>query len=104
MHPGTIGAIIGGLAGLAGGIIGTYFSITNTNGPQERSFMIKSAAAGWAAIAAFLVLLFALPNPYRWFVWIPYSILLPLGIIYGNKKQQAIRKHELQNRQAGSAE
>ena len=79
------------------GVVGTYFSIKKTNGPRERSFMIKSAVVFWIAILMFLGLLLGLPNPYRWFMWIPYSILLPLGIIYGNRKQQAIRQEEWQN-------
>ncbi len=95
---GWIGGIVGGVLGLAGGIIGTYLSIKNTNGPLERSFMIKSAVICWIAIFIFLGLLVGLPNPYRYFMWIPYGILLPLGIIYGNRQQQAIRKQESQNK------
>jgi len=95
---GWIGGISGGFIGLAGGVVGTYFSIKNTNGPRERSFMIKSAVVCWITILLFLGLLIALPNPYRWYMWIPYSILLPLGIIYGNRRQQAIRQQEAQNK------
>ncbi len=95
---GWIGGIFGGVIGLAGGVVGTYFSIKNTNGPRERSFMVQSAAVCWIATLTFLGLLFALPNPYRWFVWIPYSILLPIGIIYGNRRQQAIKQEESQNK------
>lgn len=95
-----IGGISGGLIGLAGGIVGTYFSIKNTNGPRERSFMIKSAVVCWIAIVIFLSLLLVLPNPYRWFMWIPYSILLPLGILFGNRKQRAIRQEESQDKNA----
>lgn len=94
---GWIGGIIGGLLGLTGGIIGTYFSIKNTNGPRERSFMIRSALVFWISGSIFLGLLFVLPNSYRWLMWIPYEILLPLGIIHGNRKQQAIRHEESQN-------
>lgn len=97
MNSGMIGGIMGSLIGLAGGIIGTYFSIKNTNGPRERAFMIRTAAVGWIAILLFLALLFTLPNPYRWFMWIPYGILLPLGIVYINRKQQRIRQQESQN-------
>lgn len=104
MNPGIIGGIIGGLIGLAGGIIGTYYSVKNTNGPRERAFMIKSAVLGWAAILVFLGLLFALPNPYRWFVWIPYGILLPLGIYYGNRRQQAIVREESKNKSTEGVE
>ena len=95
---GLVGGIVGGVLGLAGGIVGTYFSITRTNGPRERAFMIRSAVVCWVAILIFLGLLFALPTPYRWFMWIPYGIFLPLGIIYGNRRQQTIRQEESQNK------
>jgi len=96
---GWIGGIAGGVIGFAGGVIGTYFSIKNTNGPRECSFMIKSAGVCWIAILIFLGLLLGLPTPYRWFLWIPYSVLLPLGIIYGNRRQQAIRQEESQSKE-----
>jgi hypothetical protein len=35
--------IVGSIVGLAGGVIGTYFSIKNTKGPRERAFTVKSA-------------------------------------------------------------
>ncbi len=97
---GWIGGIAGSVIGLAGGVIGTYFSIKNTNGPRERAFIVKSAAVCWIAILIFLGLLLGLPNPYRHFMWIPYSILLPLGIIYVNRRQQAIRQQESRTQQA----
>lgn len=80
------GGIIGGVIGIVGGIIGTVCSIKNTKTARARSFMIKSSIVTWIALAIFLALLFALPSPYKWFMWIPYGILLPLGIVYGNKK------------------
>jgi Ca2+/Na+ antiporter len=94
---GWIGGIAGGLIGLAGGIVGTYFSIKNTNGPRERAFMIRSATLFWIAGLTFLGLLLFLPDPYRWLMWIPYSILFPLVIIFGNRRQQAIRQEESQD-------
>jgi uncharacterized membrane protein YfcA len=97
MNAGWIGGIVGGIIGLIGGIIGTYFSIKNTNGPRERAFMVKAGIVCWIAILLFLGLMFALPTPYRYFVWIPYSILLPLGIRFGNRTQQRIRREESQN-------
>ena len=98
MHPGAIGGIIGSIAGLAGGIIGTYFSIKNTNGPRERAFMIKASLIAWISVLVFSGLMFALPNSYRYFLWIPYGILLPLAIVTGNRKQQKIRQEESQNK------
>jgi uncharacterized membrane protein YfcA len=98
---GWIGGILGGLLGLAGGVFGTCVSIRNTQGPRERAFMLRAAVVVWIGLLAFAGLLFGLPDPYRWFAWIPYSILLPLGITYGNRKQQAIRDAEA--REAGGA-
>jgi Ca2+/Na+ antiporter len=94
---GLAGAIVGILIGLAGGVVGTYFSIKNTKGPRERAFMIRAAVVCWLAILVFLGLIIALPDPYRWLMWIPYAILLPAGIIYGNRKQQSIRREESPN-------
>jgi Ca2+/Na+ antiporter len=97
MHAGYIGAIIGCTIGLIGGLIGTYCSIKNTNGPRERAFMVNASIVVWVGIVLFLGLMFALPNPYRYLLWIPYSVLLPLGILYGNKKQRMIRQEEIEN-------
>jgi uncharacterized membrane protein YfcA len=97
MNLGLIGGIVGSVLGIAGGIFGTYCSIKNTKSPRERSFMIKSSVVCWGGILVFLALLFALPNPYIWFMWIPYTILLSIGIIYGNRTQQRIRREESQN-------
>jgi uncharacterized membrane protein YfcA len=99
---GWIGGIAGGVVGLAGGLVGTYFSIKNTHGPRERSFMVKSATVCWIAVLTFLGLLLFLPPPYRWLTWIPYSILLPLGITFGNRRQQAIRQEESAHRRSVS--
>jgi len=90
MNSGLIGGIIGSLTGVAGGVVGTYFSIKNTSGPRGRTFMIKVSLVAWIGILLFLALLFALPSPYRWFLYLPYAILLSLGIMYGNKTQQRI--------------
>lgn len=91
---GLIGGIAGGLLGLVGGLIGTYFSIRNTESSRERSCVIGSSIVCWAAIGLFLGLMWLLPSPYRFFLWIPYSILLPWGIVAANRKQQRIRESE----------
>ncbi|OVE75740.1 hypothetical protein BVX97_03595 [bacterium E08(2017)] len=94
MNPGLLGAIAGSALGVLGGVVGTYFSIKNTNGPQERSFIIKCSIAIWLCLGLFLAALCLLPNPYRWFVWIPYGIALPLGIVYVNKGHANIKEKE----------
>lgn len=95
MEPGLIGGIIvGSLLGIAGGVVGTYFSIKNTLGPRERAFMIRASIVAWVAITAFLVGLLLLPNPYRHFLWIPYIPALLLGIRWCNRRQLQIRAEE----------
>jgi hypothetical protein len=93
---GFVGAIVGSLIGIAGGCVGTYFSIKNTKGPLERGFMIRSAIACWLGVGLFLAMLAFLPHARIW-IWVPYGIMLPLGIRYLNGKQQAIRREEHSN-------
>jgi riboflavin transporter FmnP len=73
MNPGLIGGIAGSLIGVAGGVIGTYFSIKNTNSKAERMLMVKASVIFWTAGIAFVALLLILPPLYRWFLWIPYE-------------------------------
>ncbi len=91
---GLVGGIAGGIIGVAGGVIGSYFSIKNTGGPRERAFMIKACAVCWIAVLIHLSVLFLTPAPYRHFAWLPYAVLLPLGIMYVNRKQRAIAQGE----------
>ena len=94
MDGGAVGAIIGSVMGLLGGAVGTYCSIKNTAGPKEKAFMVKCALVGWVAISLFLVLLFSLPRPQNFLLWIPYSVALPLGIRFCNQRQRNIREAE----------
>lgn len=94
MNAGLIGGILGIIIGTIGGVVGTYFSIKNTNGPQEKSFMIKVSIVFWIAAVIFISLLLLLPKPYNFLLWIPYGIALPLSIIYLNKKLNSIREKE----------
>lgn len=98
MNAGLIGGVLGGVIGLAGGIIGTCFSIKNTKGPKERSFMIKASAVYWVFGLLFVTLLLILPSPYKWFLWLPYSVFLPSSIVILNKKLNRIIQEESQNR------
>ena len=93
MNTGLVGAIVGSVFGIAGGLIGTYFSIKNTNGPRERAFMIRSAIVCWIGVGGLLAVMFFVPQARPW-IWIPYGILLPVGIPYLNRKQMAIQREE----------
>jgi len=97
MNPGLIGGIAGCIIGVIGGIIGTYCSIQNTNSPREKAFAVKASIIGWIAGIIFIALLLILPSPWRFALWLPYSIFLPFGIIKWNRTQQKIRNEELKN-------
>ena len=84
--------IIGAIVGVTGGLIGTYASISNVQSPREKRFMFYCAAGVWLSILLFLVLLLLIPQPYNWFVWIPYGILLALAIVVMSRKQTEIRR------------
>ena len=94
MDEGMVGGIIGGVIGVVGGIVGTYFSIKNTAGPRERTFMIQVAVVAWLVVTAFLIGLLMLPRPFNFLLWVPYGIALPLGILWCNRRQHAIRAEE----------
>ncbi len=94
---GWIGGIAGGLIGLAGGAVGAYLSIKNTGGPRERMFMIKMTIAAVIVVAIQLTLLFTLPHPQRHLVAVSTAVLLPIAIVFGNRKQRQIAQEESQN-------
>jgi hypothetical protein len=94
MNPLVPGIAIGCALGLLGGVIGTYFSIKNTSGPQERAFMVRTAQITWVVLTAFVLGLLFLPRPYGFLLWIPYSVVLPLAIRRCNRKQLEIRAAE----------
>lgn len=98
MNEGLIGGIIGCVIGLAGGIIGTYFSIRNTSGPREKAFMIRVSIIMWIAGVTFIMMLLVLQTPWRFLLWVPYGVLLPLGIITTNRTLQRIREEESEGR------
>jgi hypothetical protein len=94
MDSGLLGGVIGGSLGLLGGIVGTYFSIKNTSGPDERAFMVRMSIATWVLVTAFVCGLMLLPAPYGFLLWIPYGIALALAIRWSNRRQAQIRTRE----------
>ena len=91
---GLIGGIAGSVIGALGGVFGTYMSIKNTSGPRERAFVIRASIGCWLLVIIFLIAMILLPNPQRHWLWIPYAIILPLGIIAWNRRQSQIRQEE----------
>jgi hypothetical protein len=100
LNPGWVGGLIGALGGLAGGIFGTYRSIQSAGGPRERRFMIGAAVVMWLGIGTFVVLLWTLPPSRKVWLWIPYGVLLLIGIVTVNRKLARIRREEAQGPRA----
>ncbi len=98
MDAGLIGGIIGGVLGCLGGAVGTYFSIKNTNGPLERAYMIRVSFITWIAIIVFLLLLWLIPKPYNYILWIPYVLALPLSIAKCNKRLSELRQLDAESK------
>jgi hypothetical protein len=91
---GLLGAIIGSAVGVLGGIVGTYFSVKNTRGPRERAFVIKASILAWVLVAGLAGAMLILPSPLRYWLWLPYAVILLLGIVAWNRKQAKIRQEE----------
>lgn len=81
---GWIGGALGSLIGIAGGVFGTYRSISQTETPQARMVMIRLSVYVWVLVSVFVALLLVLPSPYGLLLWIPYGIGLPLFIRHAN--------------------
>jgi hypothetical protein len=82
-----------GLGGL-GGLVGTYFSIRNTNGPRERAFVVRSAVLCWLALTGFVTAVILIPKPYDLLLWLPYMAALPYAARAWNRRQRQIRREE----------
>ena len=91
---GWIGGITGSVIGLAGGIVGTYFSIKNTKSPRERAFVVKASIVCWVFVLAFIIGMSLLPGAYK--LWlVPFYVGgLLFGIRSWNRKQAQIRAEE----------
>lgn len=94
MDAGLIGGVAGALIGVAGGIVGTWAGIHNTRGPRERAFMVRASLWCWLLGVLFLAGLLLLPKPWGVLMWVPYAVVLPLGIRYANRRQADLRAED----------
>jgi hypothetical protein len=89
-----VGAFGGAALGILGGLVGTYFGIKTTNGPRERTFVVRCSVLCWLAGSAFLAALFVTPTPYASLLWLPYMAALPFAARAWNRRQMQIRGEE----------
>ena len=78
--------LIGSVIGVLGGIVGTYLGIKRVANDVQRKFMIRCAVFVWIFVLAFVALLIFLPAPWKYIIFVPYGIGLPIAIIWGNKR------------------
>lgn len=95
MDAAAVGAIIGGVIGLAGALIGTYFAVKQTNGPRERRFMRRASLAAWLVLLVFAAVMIFVPSVRTW-GWMPACALVVFGVPLVNRRQQYIRQYEEQ--------
>ncbi len=101
MNPGLIGGIAGCVIGTIGGLDRDVRKHTEHVQPPVKSLPDQSIhIIGWIVGLTFLALLLLLPSPWRFFLWLPYGILLYLLVsLLWNRTQQRIRAEESQNQQ-----
>ena len=91
---GRIGAIVGGVIGVVGGLFGTYLFVKNTVSRRERAFAIKASVILWIVLIAFLAAMLLIPTWHKQLLWIPFAIFLAIWIPMVNKTQTRIRGEE----------
>jgi general stress protein CsbA len=94
MHPGLVGGIVGSVVGGAGGLLGAYLSIKNTKGPRERAFVIMATIGCGVFVAGFVVGMYLLATPYKYWLVGVYAVGLVAGILACNRRQVQIRAQE----------
>ncbi len=69
---GLIGAVVGSIVGVAGGLLGTWMSIRNLSRGEQMSFMARMAVVGWMGAVGFCVALLLIPTPWNVCLWLVY--------------------------------
>lgn len=96
---GVLGGILGTLIGLAGGVIGSYYSIKNTRTPEERHFMVQAVAAFWlggialVGLPIFLEIQGLIPALWRWVGMCLFLCGMGPMIAYVNRRCNELAGH-----------
>ena len=81
MTTGWTGILVAVVFGLAAVVLGAYNIFKYVQNPRERGILLLHSVAGGFVTAVFLSLLFNLPSPYRFLIWIPYLLLVVVLIV-----------------------
>lgn len=97
MSPLLIRILVGLIFGLMAMLLGIYSGLKHVQEVRERKIVIRTTIAWGCATAIFSILLYSLPNPYRFLVWIPY--LSTMVLIFGAAKL-ALKRIRLEEAQS----
>jgi len=102
MDTGTMVVTLGAAIGVAGGVVGTYCSISNTKSNEERSFMVKCSLWTWVLTIGFLCGLLMLPEPYNKLMWGAWVLVIVFGSRWMNNRSQELRTKNVAEQVAAS--
>ncbi len=89
---GWMGGGIGAVIGIIGALIGTYFTVKNTSSQAERAFVMKASVVCWVFTLSFVAAMLLIPSWHKHLLWIPYAVLLIVGIAFWNRTQARLRQ------------
>lgn len=99
MSPLLIRILVGLIFGLTATLLGLYHTFKYAQKGRERKIVILTTLVSGCTTALFLILLYSLPNPYRFLVWIPYLSAMTLIIVVGKRVLKKIRLEEAQRQE-----
>jgi Ca2+/Na+ antiporter len=94
MNNAEVGALLGGLIGLIGGILGFYLSWRSAKTPSERNFMVVFAIILFVLIATVLAIQFTISDTdIKIAAWVTYSLLLIITMIFSIRHYKRISRN-----------
>jgi len=88
---GLLGVVIGGVIGLAGGLLGTWMTFRNVPRGVQSRFLKKAAVLCWVGVLAFTATTLLVPGTWKWLLWSVYGPLLAGFMRYVNHTQAALQ-------------
>lgn len=85
--------ICGSVAGLIGGLAGTYLAVQSACGPREQSFMRRGAVLCWLGVILYFVAMAVLPG-LRPVICAVTALALPVGLRMWSRRQREVRAWE----------
>ncbi|MEO0509427.1 MAG: hypothetical protein AAF065_06180 [Verrucomicrobiota bacterium] len=91
-HPGFIGGILGSIFGLIGGGFGIYCTLKRAQDATLKKAIWIFSGLIVALVGVFITTTYLMPQPYKYFLFLPYLVVLFLLIFRFNKIYQKSNK------------